>query len=104
MDQHKAVLKFLACLLCHLFRGEHMMLRHQAAATDPELRIIRTGHTTLNQFYARPDTARILPAAAGSANPFAKNRTSCHDAAIRFFQLTSQRGHLSRGSHAHRNE
>ena len=88
MDENETVLQLLTSLLCDFFGREDVMLRHQTTTTNSELRIISTSHTTLNQFDARPDSAGILPAAAGSANPFPQNRSRRHDAAIRFFQLS----------------
>ncbi len=51
----------------------------------------------LDQFQARPNAARILPAAAGAAQPFTQNRPRRDQATLGFGERAGQRFGLSGG-------
>jgi len=58
------------------------MARHETSPADAELRVTFRGGDPFDQFDPRPDTAGILPAAAGSAEPFAQQRPGEHQPAL----------------------
>jgi hypothetical protein len=77
---------------------EHVMARQQTTAADAEFRVGLRREYSLDHFHPRPDAAGILPAAARSAQPFAQNRPSRHQAALILFERSRQRAHLPGGA------
>ena len=99
----------LSCNFSPRFRGyfvvrKNLVLRKQAALADAEFRIAFGRPHSLNQLDSGPNAARILPAAAGSSQPFAEDGARSDDPAIAFFQRSGERMDLIRRAHAHRNQ
>ncbi len=74
VHQHQALLQTRPRLRADFGVIENAMIRQQPAAADAELRIALGCEHALNQLDARPDAARVLPSAAGTAQPLAENR------------------------------
>ena len=104
MNDDEAVLQFLAHLQRDNFVIENFVLRHQAPPAHSKFRIAFLGQSALDQFDSRPDTAGILPAAAGAANPFAQNGPRQNQTAFVFFECPFERLRLPCRAHANRNE
>ena len=100
VDQHQAVLQLAAGLRRGVALVQDAVLRHQPAAADAELRVALAGEHAFDQLHAGPDAARVLPAAAGAAEPFAEQRARQHQPALVLLQLAGQRGRLAGGAHA----
>ncbi len=73
---------------------------HEAPAADAKLRVAFGGEDPLDQFYAGPNPARVLPAAAGPAKPFAQDRPRQHQPTIVFLQGAGERRGLAGCPHA----
>ena len=80
------------------------MLRHEPAAADAALRVGFAGEDAGDEFHSGPDAARILPAAAGAAQPFAKNRAREDESALMLQQGAGERRGLAGGPHAYADE
>ena len=70
----------------------------------PEFRVAVAGGHPANQLHAGPYAAGILPAAAGTAEPFAEQRPRQHQPAFVLLQPPVQRPGLAGGAHADGNE
>jgi hypothetical protein len=104
VHQHQAVFELLARRGRNLRGIEDAVSRQQAAAADAEFGIALTGGHAVDQLDARPDAARILPAAARPADPFAQNGARGHQAPVGFLQAAGERVDLPGGAHAGRNQ
>ena len=76
------------------------MGEQKPAATDAVLRVALLHGHALDQLDARPGAARVLPAAAGAAEPFAENRAGRDQPALLFLERPGQRLRLTGGPHA----
>src|SRR5439155_9488025 len=76
----------------------------EPSAADAQLRVAVAGEHAGDKFHAGPDAARVLPAAAGAAEPLAENRAREHEAALGFKQRPGQRRGLAGGAHADADE
>ena len=90
MHQHQAVLQTLARLGRNLIDAIDAMARQQAPATDAVLGVVGTGQHARDQLDARPDAARILPAAARAGQPLAQDRPRGHQTPFVLRQLAGQ--------------
>src|ERR1035441_7310732 len=80
------------------------MAGQQAAAADAELGVVRGGDDTIDEVNAGPYAAGILPAAAGTAEPFAQDGASGHEAALLFVQSAGERSQLAGSAHTSGNQ
>ena len=76
------------------------MLGHEPATADAGFRVALAGEHAFDEFHARPYAARVLPAAAGTAEPFAQQRAGQDQPTLVLLQLTGQRRGLAGGTHA----
>jgi hypothetical protein len=104
MHQHQARLQIMVRFGGDFVQAEDAMAGQQAAAADAVFRIAGCGRDALDQLDGRPQSAGILPAAAGTSQPFAENGARGHQAAIRLGQLAGERLGLSGGAHAYGNQ
>ena len=82
-----------------------MVCGHKSPAADAEFGIaFLRRRRALNELHARPDAAGILPAAAGTAEPFAENGAGQHQPAFVLLQWAVQGSGLPRRAHANRNQ
>src|SRR5262249_5894377 len=72
----------------------------QTAAADAVLGIVFVGRDAVDELDSRPHAARILPAAAGAAEPFAENRPGGDEPAVLAVELAGERANLAGGAHA----
>jgi hypothetical protein len=85
VNQHQALLKFLASFARNFGFGEDFVIGKQAAAADAELGIALRGANAVDELDARPDAAGILPAAAASTQPFAQDGARGDQPAVMLF-------------------
>ncbi len=104
VDQHQALLEFLARFGGDLVRPEDLVIGQQAAAADAEFGIALPGRHAVNQLDAGPDAAGVLPAAAGAAQPFAQDGARGKQAAVLLLQPAGKGVNLAGGTHAGRNQ
>ena len=76
------------------------MAGQQTPAADAVLGVVRAGKHARDQLDARPDAARILPAAAGAGQPFAQDGPRRHQPPFVLGQLAGERARLPGGAHA----
>ncbi len=100
VDEDEAVLQLAARLGRGIALVEDAVLRHEPAAADAALRVAFAGEHAFDELHARPNAARVLPAAAGAAEPFAEQRARQHQPALVLLQLARQRGRLAGRAHA----
>src|SRR5882724_11727286 len=104
MDKHETVLKISPRVGRRILFVQNAMLRHEPAATDPELRITVARQNPFNEFHPGPDAARILPTATGTTEPFAKNCAGKNQATLMLLQLSDERSCLPCRPHADTDE
>src|SRR5207248_791602 len=104
VNEHEALLQFMANLVGSFFARENVMLRQETPATDAEFEIAWFGANDSDQFHAGPDAAGILPTAARAADPLPQNRARGHEAAFVLQQWTGERFGLASGAHANGNQ
>jgi hypothetical protein len=90
MDEHQALLKFLASFARNIDFSKYPVARKQAPAADAKFGIALRGENAVDELDTRPDATGILPAAAAATEPFAKNRTRGNKSAIAFFHTACQ--------------
>ncbi len=100
VDQHQALLEQLAGGWGHVVCAEDRVIGEQAAPGDAHFGVVCAGLHAQDQLHAGPDAARVLPAAAGAAQPFAQDRTGRDDPPFRFGKLAGERLGLAGGAHA----
>ena len=72
MNQHQTCLQAFARFSGNVLLIQYPMRRHQTAAADTKFRIVFSSSHATDELHARPGAARILPAAAGTAEPLAE--------------------------------
>ncbi len=100
MHKHQRFLQSLAGVIGDPVAPEHLVGRQKTAARDSSFRVAFTRRDAGDEFDARPDAARVLPATARSAEPLAQQGSRQDDPALRFLQAALQRSRLPRGPHA----
>ncbi len=104
VDQHQALLQPFARGGRDLIHAEDLVPGQQTAAADSKLRIALGGAHAVDQLDAGPHAARILPAAAGTAEPFSEDGPRGHQAAVFLIQAAGDGMNLPGGAHARRDE
>src|SRR5262249_36602189 len=99
--EHQTFLQLASHFGWGLGWAEQPMWRQEPASRNPDLRVPFTRGYAFDQFHGRPPAPRVLPPAAGTAEPFAEQRASEHQASFRLLQRSGERGGLAGGSHAH---
>ncbi len=74
VDEDQALLELPSRLGRCVLRAQDAMRRQEPAAADAEFRIALAGQDAGDQLHPGPDAARVLPAAAGAAQPLAEDR------------------------------
>src|ERR1035438_4141807 len=100
MDEYQALLKFLASFARDFVFGKDPVARKQAPTTDAKFGIALCGENAVDELDAGPDTTGILPTAAASTQPFAKDRSRGNEPAVMFFHPPGQGIDLTGGTHA----
>ena len=104
VNEHEARLQIAAGFGRNIAVAEDAVLRHESAPADAPLRIAVASEHSGNQFHSRPDAARVLPAAAGTAEPFSEDRARENQSPFVFLQRAGERGGLACGAHADADE
>ena len=99
MHQHQALLQPGAGFARDFGIGEDFVIGEQAPAADSEFGIAFGGARAVDQLDAGPDAARILPAAAASAQPFTQNGTRGNQTPVVLFHASGERTDLPGGAH-----
>jgi len=99
VNQHEGGGQALRNLGMQVAVAEDAVPRQEPPLADAGLGITVARRGALNHLDAGPDAARILPAAAGTAQPFAENGAGRGQPPLPFGQPPFQRFGLARGAH-----
>src|SRR5207253_1049805 len=88
-----------ANLRADLVRAKDVVRGQEAAAADAVFGIVRTGEDAGDQLHPRPDTARVLPAAARATEPLAENGAGGDQAPLVLLEAAVDRRRLPGGAH-----
>ncbi len=104
VHEHEAVLQLVPRLLADFIGPDERMSGQEAPAADTVFGIAFLGGTTGNDLDARPDATGVLPPAAGTAHPFAKDSPGRDDSSVGFHEGTGQLSGLACRPHAGRGQ
>ena len=104
MNQNKAVLKLFPHRRRDNVGPQNPMLGQKPSPANSEFRISSLSNRAFYEFYSRPHTTGILPAASRSAQPLAENCAGRDESAVAFGKGSRERLDLMRSAHAHGNQ
>ena len=90
VPEHERILQFLPCRGGDAIAAEQRVARQESAAADAILGIAGLRGGALDELDTRPEAAGVLPAAAGTAEPFAQQRAGEDDATFGFRKRAGQ--------------
>ena len=104
VDEHEGVREFLAGGRGDAVNAEEGVAREETTAADAVFGIAVHGGRAFDEFDPGPESAGVLPPAAGAAEPLAENGAGGDDATFRFVARASERTDLAGGAHADADE
>ena len=100
VHQHERLLQSGARRGRHAVETQQRVPGQQAAAAEAVLDVARPGGHAFDELDARPEAARVLPAAAGAAEPLAEDRPGRDHPALSLLRWTAERFDLPGRPHA----